>query len=113
MAPGTPRVARKAPVTASTPGGDDLEVELTSEIEDNLVACDCEDADGRPADGEQGVVCTICNNWHHKVCMLGKNYTFTKADYKKGFKCRVCRQRRRSEAAQRGYEKLHGSGSTK
>ncbi|GAB1741922.1 hypothetical protein NU219Hw_g7325t1 [Hortaea werneckii] len=113
MAPGTPRVARKAPVTASTHGGDDLEVELTSEIGDNLVACDCEDADGRPADGAQGVICTICNNWHHKVCMLGENYTFTKADYKKGFKCRVCRQRRRSEAAQRGYEKLHGSGSTK
>ncbi|KAI7185068.1 hypothetical protein D0869_04583 [Hortaea werneckii] len=113
MAPSTPRVARKTPATASTPGGDDLEVELTSEIKDSLVACDCEDADGRPAEGEQGVICTICNNWHHKVCMLGENYAFTKADYKKGFKCRVCRQRRRSEAAQRGYEKLHGSGSTK
>ncbi|KAI7280704.1 hypothetical protein KC345_g4584 [Hortaea werneckii] len=112
MAPGTPRVARKA-VTSSTLGGDDLEVELTSDIEDNLVACDCEDADGRPADGEQGVICTICDNWHHKICMLGENYTFTKADYKNGFRCRVCRQRRRSEAAQRGYEKLHGEGSTK
>ncbi|KAI6853995.1 hypothetical protein KC338_g8925 [Hortaea werneckii] len=113
MAPGTPHVVRKAPVTASAPGGDDLEVELTSEIEDNLVACDCEDADGRPAEGEPGVICTICDNWHHKICMLGEHYTFTKADYKNGFRCRVCRQRRRSEAAQRGYEKLHGEGSTK
>ncbi|KAI6817231.1 hypothetical protein KC367_g8771 [Hortaea werneckii] len=113
MVPGTPRLARKAPVTASTPGGNELEVELTSAIEDNLVACDCEDADGRPAEGEQGVICTICDNWHHKICMLGDNYMFTKADYKHGFRCRVCRQRRRSEAAQRGYEKVHGEGSTK
>ncbi|KAH9815711.1 54S ribosomal protein L44, mitochondrial, partial [Teratosphaeria destructans] len=86
-------MAKDVPVAAS---GKLQVVQISSAVSRDHIKCSCPDG---PPDGENIVLCRVCNQWHHHRCQIGMETLLPKAARQKGFNCTGCKTKARSDSA--------------